>query len=77
MIFIKNQGNNLASLTNQMTQFGLTPYSAPPITTAYPGMPSVPQYAQPISFGERAANMMSGITGTMGGLYTYDWLKNR
>lgn len=73
----KNQQNNIASLTNQMTQFGLTPYSAPPITMAYPGMPNVPSYAQPSSFGERTADMLSGITGQLGGIYAYDWLRNR
>jgi hypothetical protein len=73
----RSQVSDIGKLTNQMTQFGLTPYSAPPITMAYPGMPSVPGYAQPLSFGERAADMLGGITGTMGGLYTYDWLKNR
>lgn len=73
----KNQQNNIASLTNQMTQFGLTPYSAPPITMAYPGMPNVPNYAAPSSFGERTADMLSGITGQLGGIYAYDWLKNR
>lgn len=72
----QNQQNNIANLTNQMTQFGLTPYSAPPITMAYPGMPNIPGYAQPSSFGERTADMLSGITGQLGGLYAYNWLKN-
>jgi len=66
-----------AALMNQMNQFANTPYSAPPITTAYPGMPNVPGYSQPLSFGERAANMLGGVTGTMGGIAAYDWLKNR
>lgn len=68
---------SVGDLTSKMTQFGLTPYSAPPITTAYPGMPNVPGYSQPLSFGERASNMLGGVTGTMGGIAAYDWLKNR
>jgi hypothetical protein len=36
---------------------------------AYPGMPSVPGYAQPLSFGERAADMLSG-TAQLGTAYT-------
>ena len=68
---------SMGDLASKMAQFSATPYAAPPITTAYPGMPSVPGYAQPLSFGERMANTIGGVTGTMGGIAAYDWLKNR
>ena len=53
----------MGDLAAKMAQFSATPYAAPPITTAYPGMPSVPGYAQPLSFGERAASMTNDLTG--------------
>ena len=69
-----------AKLLSDITQFGQTPYSAPPIMTAYPSMavPSAggtPAMSTYTPFAQQAASTIQGLTGTVGGLSTYAWLK--
>lgn len=65
----RNKVSNMSDLAMAMTQFENTPFSGPPISLA------AAQYQTPTTFGERMANTIGGISGTAGGIYTYDWLK--
>jgi len=77
----RERQRNYAQLASELTQFQNTPYSAPPVITGYPGEAfSRTSYAtqQPYTtFGQRMADMGEDVTGTMGGIYAYDWLRNR
>lgn len=55
----RNKIENMGELATKMAQFGLTPYSAPPVTGLQPT----------VSFGERMANQIGGITGSLAGEY--------
>jgi len=66
----------IANMTAQLTQFGMTPSVAPPIMTAYPNL-QVPGMGAVPGAGYGAANAIGDMAGTMGGMYAYDWLSNR
>jgi len=71
-----------AKMLNEIAQFANTPYSAPPIgnnymTYNYPGMPSAPTPGAYTPWQTGLANTISGLTGTIGGLSTYGWLKKQ
>jgi hypothetical protein len=72
----RGRQQQIAAMASDLTQFGLTPYSAPPVMTDYPGM-AYPQVQPYSTFGQNMADITGGLTGTVGGMYTYDWLKGR
>lgn len=65
----QQQARDYSNLVNQLIEFENTPYTAPPILTAYP------QAQQTQSVGERVSDLASSIAGTGTGLLGYGYLR--
>ena len=70
----RDRQRQISEMASALTQFGATPYQAAPVLTGYPGM-AYPQMQPYDTFGMRMADVGGALTGTMGGLYAYDWLR--